>query len=126
MKNFLPRGYNFDHHGMRELSEVIADMEIHKKALCTSDQEEECKQFAGEMQWLPSCRHPEHIFYQLLARFALGNRKLLYITWVISLMLSWGFGSASVSVNRTREGLALRRDACQMLIPIGRMKIKPY
>ena len=88
---------------MRELSEVIADMEIHKKALCPSDQEEECKHLDGEMQWLPGCRDTEHMSYQLLARFALGNRKLLYIMRVISLMLSWGFGSASVSVNKTRE-----------------------
>lgn len=57
----------------------------------------------GEMQWLPGCRDTEHMSYQLLARFALGNRKLLYIIRVISLMLSWGFGSASVSVNRTRD-----------------------
>lgn len=38
-----PSGYNFDHCRMRELSEAIVDMEINKKALCTSDQKEKSK-----------------------------------------------------------------------------------
>lgn len=124
-EEFPPRVYNFDHCGMRELSEVIADMQIHKKALCPSDQEE-CKQLDGEMQWLPSCRHPAHVL-STIGTFCFGEQKAsLYNTGNYShaqLGVRLGF---CLSKQNQREGLALQRDACQTLIPIGQMKIKPY